>query len=170
MELLVALLVGGVAILGARSVLGAVADQADRIAEAAMLIDRAANGERLLRSLVGNLEVGTTRDATFQGDEAEARFTTWCTSASGWQERCTVRLVVLRPDPVSGKSIIAGVLPGRDTLPLIECDGVSRLQYLRDAASGGTWSNRWGTSVGAPLAIGIATEGDTIILRIGERG
>ena len=169
-ELLVALVVGGVAILGARSVLGALADHADRVSEAAAAADRAANGERTLRALVGGIEIGTTKDAGFGGDEREARFTAWCPTPSGWQERCTVRLLVLPSDSLTAKSIVASVLSTGEILPLLESAAVQRIRYLRDAANGGTWFHTWGTGITAPLAIGIITDRDTLIVRIGERG
>lgn len=169
-ELLVALVVGGVAILGARSVLGALADHAGRVSDAAADADRVANGERLLRALVGNLEIGTTEDATFSGNEREARFTTWCPTPSGWQERCSVRLVVIPPDSAGAASVVAGVLPTGEVLPLLEGTAVQRIRYLRDAANGGTWFHTWGAGITAPLAIGIMTDRDTVIVRIGERG
>ena len=169
-ELLVALLVGGVAILGARSVLASLGDHADRVAEFAIIADREANGERVLRTLVSNLEIGTTNDASFGGDEREARFTSWCTSPSGWQERCTVRLVVRPGDSVGAPSIVATVLSTGEIVPVLSDATEPRLRYLRDAANGGSWFHTWGTGITAPLAIGIVTERDTLIVRIGERG
>jgi prepilin-type N-terminal cleavage/methylation domain-containing protein len=169
-EVLVALVVGGLATLGAQSVLGAIADHTDRISEATGAADRRANGERALRALLAGLEIGTTKDATFGGDEREARFTTWCSTPSGWQERCTVRLAVLPADSVDAKSILASVLSTGEILPLVEGPDVRSIRYLRDAANGGTWFYRWGTGITAPVGIGIITAHDTLIVRIGERG
>jgi len=169
-EILVALVVGGAAILGARSVLGALADHSDRVAAAAATADRAANGERVLRALLGDLEIGSTKDVTFGGDEGEAQFATWCPTASGWKERCTVRLVVLQADSIGATFTVASVLSTGEILPLVERDALPKIQYLRDAANGGAWFRTWGAGITAPLAIGILTERDTLIIRIGERG
>jgi prepilin-type N-terminal cleavage/methylation domain-containing protein len=169
-ELLVALVVGGVAILGARAVLAALGDQAERVSEAAASSDRTANGERTLRALVGNLEIGTTPDVSFGGDERQVQFTTSCPTASGWQERCAVRLVALSPDSLTGKAIVAGILPTGEILPLLTGVTGPRFRYLRDAGNGGTWFRTWGNGITAPIAVGIVTERDTLILRIGERG
>jgi prepilin-type N-terminal cleavage/methylation domain-containing protein len=169
-ELLVALAVGGVAILGARSVLGALADHADRVSDAAASADRDANGERTLRALLGSLEIGTAKDVTFGGDEREARFRSWCASPSGWQERCTVRLGVVTADSATGASILTGVLAGGESVTLMRDSLAMRLRYLRDAANGGTWFRSWGAGITAPVAIGIIRSRDTIIVRVGERG
>jgi prepilin-type N-terminal cleavage/methylation domain-containing protein len=169
-ELLVALVVGGVAILGARAVLAALGDHADRVSEAAASADRTANGERTLRALVGNLEIGTTPDASFGGDEHQMQFTTSCPTPSGWQERCVVRVIALRPDSLAGRSIVVGILPTGEILPLLADVTGPRFRYLRDAGNGGTWFHSWGNGITAPVAIGIVTERDTLILRIGDRG
>jgi prepilin-type N-terminal cleavage/methylation domain-containing protein len=94
LEVVVALAVGGVLLLGARRMLETVGDGAQGITEAAKAADREANGERLLRALLGRLEVGTDSTRTFSGEEQAARFTSWCDVPAGWQERCIVTLVV----------------------------------------------------------------------------
>ena len=168
-ELLVALMVGGVAILGARAVFASLADHADRVLEVAAISDREANGERTLRALVGDLDMGSTTATTFGGDAHEARFTSWCSTPSGWKERCVIRLAVLPRDASDGSSVVV-VFPDGQMLPLLAANAGMGLRYLRDATNGGTWFERWGTGITAPLAIGIVTDRDTLILRIGERG
>ena len=48
--------------------------------------------------------------------------------------------------------------------------GEGVILYLRDAAEGGAWVTSWGASVTAPQALGIVVDGDTTIVRVGERG
>jgi hypothetical protein len=45
-----------------------------------------------------------------------------------------------------------------------------RLLYLRAADEGGDWVRNWSSLVTTPLAVGVVVDGDTAILRIGERG
>jgi hypothetical protein len=44
------------------------------------------------------------------------------------------------------------------------------LRYLNDPIGRGVWFRIWGHGITAPLAIGVITDGDTAIVRIGERG
>ena len=165
-----ALVVGTIAIAGARSVLGALADHADRINRVARESDRFANGERSLRALVGGLHIGAAGGPTFSGDEREAHFSTWCPTPAGWQERCRVRLVIVRADSLEDGWTVGAMLPSGELLSLIPGGPTVRFAYLRDAAAGGTWVRSWGAGITAPVAVGIMTERDTLIVRVGERG
>jgi prepilin-type N-terminal cleavage/methylation domain-containing protein len=93
-EVMVALAVAAVVVLGARLALEQLADDAGRIIDGAVLADRDANAERLLRSLFRRLEVGTGSAGTFGGDERSMSFTTWCDVPGGWQERCEATLAI----------------------------------------------------------------------------
>jgi prepilin-type N-terminal cleavage/methylation domain-containing protein len=73
-ELMVALAVSGIVLLGARAILETVADRAGGITRAAVAADRDANAERTLRALVERLEVGTGPGTEFGGDGASAAF------------------------------------------------------------------------------------------------
>jgi prepilin-type N-terminal cleavage/methylation domain-containing protein len=168
-ELLVALAIGVFVVVGARALLDGLAAQATRVAAATRETDADANGERLLRALVGHLEipaeVGST--STFGGDERSVHFSSWCEMPRGWQERCRVRLDVEHtPD---GIAVVAGLSTG-ETLALKHGQHTEGFRYLVNAGLGGSWVYRWGDGLSAPLAIGILIDGDTMIVRIGERG
>ena len=47
---------------------------------------------------------------------------------------------------------------------------VGTLRYLNTPAGGGQWFRVWGHGITAPLAVGVITDDDTMIVRIGERG
>lgn len=184
LEMVIALALGGVVLLGVRLISTQLADTARRLDEVAAASDRTANGERLLRALVGRMEIGTSDEATFGGDEREARFTSWCEVPAGWLERCQVALTVL---PTGDARLAASMATGRveDAAVLVRGFGAAELRYLSDAGAGGTWFRSWGRGITAPLAIGIVLHrdttvleavtgrrrtGDTLIVRIGERG
>jgi hypothetical protein len=166
-EVLVALALGAVIVLGARLLLENLGAVAGRIAEAARYQDADSNGERLLRSLVGRLEVGTRRADSFGGDEHEAHFSSWCESPRGWQEQCRVSLRVEPTDSLL--FLFVSISPG-ETVPLLRARHVLALRYLADAAQGGSWILRWGDGATAPQALGVIIDTDTLIVRIGERG
>jgi len=166
-EIIVALSIGAVVVLGARSLLEGLAAQTSRVTATAREGDRDANGERLLRGLVGRLEIGTDSNRRFGGDEREVHFSTWCDVARGWQERCGVSLA-LEPTR-AGVALVARLSTG-ESIVLREAARGEGLRYLADAGSGGRRFRRWGDGLTAPHAIGVLIDGDTTIVRIGERG
>lgn len=168
-EVMVALVVMGVVVVGARTMLGQVADDADRITAASAEADREANAELLLRTVVGRLDVARIpgRETRFEGEPRGARFQTWCEVPDGWLERCEASLGFIE---LNGENALALRLSTGEVIALRRGFQTGEMTYLRDAADGGAWVRRWGASITAPLALGIVVDGDTTIVRVGERG
>lgn len=166
-EVMVALLVSAVVLLGARMLLEQLSENASRTIAAAGKADADANGERMLRDLAGRLEVGTDGATQFSGEPNAARFGSWCDTPSGWLERCAVALVVRdgRDQSSIGVSFATG-----DTLTLLTRTVPIELRYLDDPRAGGRWFRSWGAGITAPLAFAVIAGADTMIVRIGERG
>lgn len=174
LEVIVALTVTSVILLGGRLLLERVSGLAIATSESAEAIDGAMNGDALLRSLAGRLEIGTGSSHHFGGDERSVHFTTWCDTPMGWLERCDAVLAF----EMDGRApaLVAHLTPlgvNADIGPrrLVLARGFRRgaLRYLNDPAAGGRWFIRWGEAVTAPLAIGVILDGDTSIVRIGGR-
>ena len=168
-EVMVALAVIGVALAGARAMLGQIADDADRIGAAAEQADREANAEALLRAIAGQVEVSAApgREMRFAGQPQGARFHSWCQVPDGWLERCEASLGFIQVD---GERVLAMRLSTGELVPLRRGFVQGELLYLRAAGNGGDWVRAWGESITPPLALGLVVDGDTLILRIGERG
>lgn len=166
LEIIVAISISTFVIVAARLLLENLAAGTDRIVRSTREIDRDANGERLLRSLVGQIEVGVQKE-TFGGDERSAEFTSWCRVARGWVERCRITLSIQSSD--SAPSLVA-MLPNGVHVVLRRAKNAMNLRYLVDAREGGTWFVKWGDGLLAPRAIGVLSDSDTVIVRIGERG
>lgn len=166
MEVVVALALGALLLLGARTMYGELADHTERISAAAADADREANTDAWLRGLLGRVEINPDQERAFAGDAAGARFATWCEVPAGWLERCTASLGLIRVAEVPTLAVSAA---GQVTAVR---RGFARgeLIYLRDAAGGGQWSHNWTSQLTAPLAVGIVIDADTLLLRIGERG
>jgi len=165
-EVVVALAISALVILSGRTLLENLGDAADRVDRAARDGDADANGERLLRGLVGQIDVGG-RGATFSGDEQSAEFTSWCQSPRGWRERCRITLTI---DAGNGSPTLTTTLPGNDGVVLYRARHTLQLRYLVDPSAGGTWFIKWGDGLLAPRAIGVIADSDTLIIRVGEQG
>jgi prepilin-type N-terminal cleavage/methylation domain-containing protein len=167
LELVVALFVSGVVLVGARLIMESVADAAGRLHTAAEAADREANGERLLRTLFARLEVGTDSTREFGGDGRHVAFTTWCDVPDGWLERCQADVSI---EAVAGGRALVAQLSTGERIVLRRGFGTGALRYLNAPSGGGEWFQVWGRGLTAPLAIGVITDGDTTIVRIGARG
>lgn len=170
-ELLVAMTVSAIVLLGMRILWESMVTAVDRLEARTTAAERVDNGDRLLRSLVGQIEIGTDRSREFAGDERHATFSTWCDMPAGWQERCAAE-VAIEPDSDSANSTLRVVarLSTRESIVLTRGFRAGALRYLNDPIGGGVWFRVWGHGITAPLAIGLITDGDTAIVRIGERG
>ena len=98
LEVVVALAVTGLILLGGRLLLEGVGRIALSTTRAAEASDRALNGDEVLRSLAGRLEIGTGGTHKFGGDERSVHFTTWCNTPQGWLERCDATIAVEEQD------------------------------------------------------------------------
>lgn len=168
-EVMVALVVMGVVLVGARTMLGQIADDADRITAASAETDREANADALLRTIAGRLEISPEpgQEVRFEGEPNGMRFHTWCDVPDGWLERCEASLGFIRLDD---ENVLALRLSTGEMVPLRRGFGAGELIYLRDAATGGQWAQSWGASITAPIAFAVVVDGDTTLVRIGERG
>jgi len=165
-EVLVAIVLTAVGITRAVSLFGAFADQADRVARTARAHDAVVNGERLLRSLVINVQSDTATATAFGGDGEQLRATSSCMSATGHAFSCPITLTITRQD---SEAIVEVGLPTGEKELLLNAPRDAHFAYLASAAEGGVWYGRWGAGIVVPLAIGVVSARDTIVLRIGRR-
>lgn len=164
-EVLVALAIGGVVLTGCRLLLEGLADHASAIVRTAADLDASANAERAVRQIVENLALAPEPQPTFVGSASEAVFASWCPSAYGALEPCTVRLSV---QAASAGVTVGMATPGGQKLVLRRVAG-AELRYLANASSGGIWYTRWNDAISPPLAVGVFSTTDTLVMRIGER-
>ena len=171
LEVMVALVVISVTIAVARSI-------AEQIASAGQAATRSLD-RRLheiaqsdaLRGTLAFASAPTDSMSLFDGALNDATLTTRCTDARGIEGvcRCGIRI----PDTDAGVAVLerwcdASAMP--DTL-VADSVGLSIL-YLVNLANGARWITEWRQTNGLPSAIGIVRHGvgDTVIVRIGERG
>lgn len=166
-ELVVALGVGALALLAARSALVQIAGAADVALAAARRADREANAERLLRATVGQIETGVQADRAFAGDEHAATFPTWCDTPSGQHVPCRARLAADSADGRPALTLTLTVAGRPDTVVLRRAAQDIGLRYLTSPEAGGRWVPSWPPAITPPLALGVVADADTLILRVG---
>ena len=163
LEVLIALLIGAVVLLGARALVEGIADNAQHISRHARNSDRTANAIRIARATVGRLRL-VDPDPAFSGDRRTSSFASWCYIPRGWLEPCAARLAV--EDSGASERVTLSLSTGER---VSVWRGTAELRYLASAEAGGQWYPLWGSALVPPLAIGIVTDRDTILLPIGER-
>jgi hypothetical protein len=168
LEVVVALTVGAMVIVGARAVLATIADQERMLAANDEAQTRSTNGGQLLRRLLLHARAGSERDATFSGSATEISVDTWCLTPRGWSERCRVRLALAPATSESNVSSVVAHLSSGERLILKRVSTSARFAYLERTARGGLWISNWGPSAESPHAVGILGPSDTLIFRAGK--
>ena len=167
-EIVVAMTVGAIVLVGVRQAAVGVADLAHATLARARSVERAANGERLLRRLVAEMEPDSNSTGGLVGDRSRAAFDAWCDAPAGWQERCKVTLAVDADSGSAASRLVVSSTGGR-TQVAIARDGELSLCYLLDARDGGRWRDDWDGRLALPLAVGVVSATDTLLVPVGVR-
>lgn len=194
-EVLVALMAGALVVLAARALFEGVTVVGRRTVEAVAAADAEANGLRVARALVDQVDVTPAAEADAQnnptaataipmaGDRISVRLATWCATAGGWSVRCTATLRFEAPGRPSVRDrgreadtherepaavdLIADLSTGERLVLRRGLTGPS-FRYLVTAADGGQWSAEWERHE-TPLAIAVVASTDTLLLSVGPR-
>jgi len=163
-EVMVALVIGGMAVAGAAALLFGLTDRARAIGRAAARADVDANGERLLRALLANLDLTSDTAARFAGDATSATFPAWCDTPAGWLNHCLVRLSFDRRD---GATVLSVEFRGADSSVINVRRGFQRgrFRYLLDVDRRLTWVDNWSRLV-APTGLAVIVDADTLLLSV----
>ena len=167
LEVVVALAISGLVILGARAVLSQLGTDAERVESAAAESDRAATADRLLRQSVARTESSQPDAVRFVGDARGAKWVTWCEVPAGWLERCQATLGIVQQ---GDSSALVLTLSTGELVPVRHGFARARLRYLLDAAEGGHWTPDWTSQLSTPAAIGVEIDDSLLIVPVGERG
>lgn len=170
LEVMVAIVVGALVILATRLLSERIAEGGRALTRAARNDARHAAADELLRALVGQMETqpdSASQDPVFVGNGQAAEFTTWCERPEEWEERCRVRLEL---DSSATGPVLRAKAAEIGAVDLDSFEKPAALRYLLDAGNGGRWIVRWNPAPYAPVAIGIVTATDTVILRVGPHG
>src|SRR6266498_3569268 len=131
-EVLVALIIGGVVVLVAHQLFAGVAERGRTLTAARTALDRTTNACRWLDATFLSLDVGTDGASGFEGRPDHAAFTTWLLTPAGWFERRIVSLA--RQD---GR-LVATVTPGQ-AIALMDSIGDVAFDYLLEPGAESRW-------------------------------
>ena len=171
-ELTIALVVAGVAVLVGSQVFTALGDASRLTASARVSFDREMNARRWLAAAIASMEVRVDSGMAFDGDRRRLRFSTWLVTADGWFERTRLEL------GAADGQLVAGLDDGT----LVLANGVASVDfaYLADLGADSPWLEHWRSQVSAPRAIRVLVSrsvgergraiADTLIFRVGGRG
>lgn len=163
-EVMTALVIGGIAVTAAAALFNALATQAETVRVLGRENDIRANGERLLRGLFENLEFRSSTAPALSGSESSVSLATWCDGVDGWLVPCSAQIAFER-----GTRSVALTIEVADRRIEWRRGGHGALRYLVDAAHGGTWATHWTTRV-PPKAVAIIIDQDTLMLGVGGNG
>jgi prepilin-type N-terminal cleavage/methylation domain-containing protein len=150
-ELMLALALMGLVFLGMTLLLDQLVDARVRTVAEMDRANGAANGDRVLRSLLENVVAGDST-SIFVGSRDATTFATWCDAPGGWLERCSAELRVVVGEDSSWVDIVLGHVQPVTALRLA---GRLSLTY------------RAPTAPFTPAAFGLVTSTDTIVFRVG---
>jgi len=165
-ELMIALVIGGMVILAARAMLMQLSRATDDVTVESRAMAEAANSERVLRGLVSSIASSDSDGPAVIGDRAVARFRTWCDTPGGWQEPCAAELRIVAWADTNAAVLTAGA----ESYVVRRGFRAGSVIYLVDPRGGGSWLAAWHSQITTPTALGLVIDGDTLILRVGERG
>ena len=169
LEVLIALTVGGMALGAAAALLHGLGERAESLDGAVARHDRAANAERLMRSLFANLDLRPEAAPAAEGDERSVRVQSWCPTSHGWLAPCRGRLFFDSSDGgVALRIELAGAGVGPVTM-ILRRGLAGRFRYLLDPAYGGSWTDTW-SAVTVPAAVQMIMDADTILAGVWTGG
>jgi prepilin-type N-terminal cleavage/methylation domain-containing protein len=165
MEVIVALTIAALLVVGARGLLEAIGGQAQAVLRFATAADRRLNARTELRRLVADLEPMRDSLPSMEGDGDSTAFRSRCVSEHGWTEPCDVMLRV--EAGTQGRRV---TLTAQDRRAVIgDSLSAAAIRYLTSAIAGGRWIESWQGTIGIPVGLGIIMNGDTLFMPIGDR-
>lgn len=174
-EVMIAILIGGIAISSAHRILVQLSASQAAVEQAATSADERANGERMLRDLISHAEVSSpalsdSAPGGLEGNSQELSVPSMCARREGWRERCVVVLRVSHGGSDSRSDAegwtVEAITSRTDPAIVMRSKREIKLRYLSTAADGGMWVDSWRPDVALPAGVGVVTPTDTVFLRV----
>lgn len=169
-ELTVALVVSGVAMLLALGIFSAASDGTRLLQGGRHALDQRMNAERWLRIAFLDLDLGAG-DGGFDGKPESVEFSTWLPGVHGWDTRERVALRFRNGQLLAQTS---------DGIAIVLADSITGVgfDYLLEPGADSRWVHSWVSPVSAPLVVRLRLESaaggrivaDTTLYLIKARG
>jgi prepilin-type N-terminal cleavage/methylation domain-containing protein len=163
-EVIAAIAIGAVAILGGVLLMNQVTDTGLRISRDGRASAHEGNSVRTLRRLLREAQPSFDSTKRFRGDARSLDYITRCQMPSGWTEICHVTVSI---DSIGDSSAVTAQFDGGNQFVLERHAGLLAFRYFDPVFRDSAWSTRWATSATLPLALGIVSAGDTMVLPVG---
>ena len=164
-ELLSALALSGLVMIGGLLLLDQLTDSTARIVRRGPMLASDANGLRVLRQLLLDARITADSLDRFRGDERSVELTSLCHRPGGWFESCRASLGTdWRPD----STVIIARFSTGENLELARSPGHAELRYLDLLSTDSSWMRRWALSITMPAALGIVVGRDTLVYSLGS--
>jgi hypothetical protein len=161
-ELIAAIAVTGLVLLGALLLLDGVTAGARRMAEDAASVTAIGTTAGLLHQLLEDASPSGDSAERFAGDEQGFVCWTRCAKVEGWIARCRVSWTLV--DSERGSVLRSTVANERDPT-LARYGSGARLRYFD--ADHEAWTTAWNASATIPAAVGVVSTTDTVVYSVG---
>lgn len=165
LEVIVALAIASMVLVAGGMALRAVAIANAASARRAAAQTHTRNAEMLVRTLV-RLVVPPDSTSLVYGARTALRFATRCMTANGWTEPCLASIQSTASDSDHAAGAFRIEHGSAETVYLGA--GVGTIRYLVDARHGGVWLDVWPDSTRIPIAIGLETAGQSLLVPMGH--
>lgn len=166
LELIIAVSIIGMAILGGVMLLDQLTDSQARISRDGLRDAAAGNSDRVLRRLLLDARATTDSADRFQGEVRIASYLTLCDTPSGWPELCRATLGI---DLEKDSSVLFAETSRREHFDVRQMAGAAEFRFLDpSAARDSMWVRAWSRSNALPAAIAVVVGLDTVILPLGS--
>jgi hypothetical protein len=162
-ELMAAMAIAGLVLLGALLLLDSVSDSVRRIDDDAASVIAAGAQSGLLHQLLNDAAATFDSSKRYEGDERGFSFWTRCAQPQGWMAPCRVGVTIA--DGLRGSAFRVSFENG-DERTLQHYDHVARLRYFDSDHE--AWRAGWSASATIPAALELVAGNDTMVYSMGS--
>jgi prepilin-type N-terminal cleavage/methylation domain-containing protein len=163
-EVIAALALAGIILLGGVMLLDQVSDSGERIVSERWAQAGESNAIELTRRLLRDATPSFDSTRLFRGASNSLDYYARCRVPAGWFENCHMTLAV---DAVRDTAAVMAQFDGGEQFTVLRRAGSIAFRYFDFTSADSAWSARWTTSATTPSALAIISALDTVVLPIG---
>ncbi len=164
LEVIIALGIAGIVLLGGALLLDQITDSAGRIARERWAQSYEANAYGITRRLLREALPSFDSTKPFRGDAHSLDYFTRCSVPRGWSETCHVTLAI---DSIDDSTIVMAQFDGGEQFAVRRRAGGMVFRFFDAASRDSAWVASWATSATLPSALAIIGAADTVVFPVG---